>query len=179
MARGRLIFPFLVELAPLDTLATETTDPDGAGPLVSGYDETFRVPVKVAAGTSDQSGTTARVEGALVQVPAQIEPDQFEALAMMLSGESPSTNSFRVVMHYADLEVADLVEADGTPKVRKRDRLTRILNMDGDLVETIPDSPGLFVVRVMSRGWGLGGRAPTRNLLFVDFEERAVSVTGG
>ena len=87
--RGRLIFPFLIELAPLDTAATESTDPDGAGPLTSGYDAMFRAPVKALAESDDQIGVKARIEGALIQLPAQIEPDQMEQLAMMLSGESP------------------------------------------------------------------------------------------
>lgn len=177
--RGRLIFPFLIELAPLDTAATESTDPDGAGPLTSGYDALFRAPVKVLADSDDQVGVKARVEGALIQLPAQIEPDQMEQLAMLLSGESPESNRFRVVCHYNDLEDQGLVNADGTPAVRKRDRLTRILDLDGNLVETIPNPPGLYVEQVMSRGWGLGGAVPTRNLLFIDFADRAVSVASG
>lgn len=176
--RGRLIFPFLVELAPLDTAATESTDPDGGGPLTSGYDELFRAPVKVLADGDDQTGVKARIESALIQLPAQIEPDQMNQLSMLLSGESPESNSFRVVFHYNDLEDQGLLHPDGTPTIKKRDRLTRILNMDGDLVETIANPPGLFVEQVMSRGWGLGGSSPTRNLLFVDFAERAVSATG-
>lgn len=177
--RGRLIFPFLIELAPLDTAATESTDPDGAGPLTTGYDALFRAPVKVLADAGDQVGVRARVEGTLIQIPAQIEPDQFEQMNMMLSGESPTSNRFRVVCHYNDLEDQGLVNVDGTPTIKKRDRLVRILDLDGGLVETIPDSPGLYVEQVMSRGWGLGGSAPTRNLLFIDFADRAVSVASG
>ena len=45
--RGRLIFPFLAELYRLDTRATATTDPDGAGPLTGGYDPDFKEPVLV------------------------------------------------------------------------------------------------------------------------------------
>jgi hypothetical protein len=39
--RGRLINPFLAEIAQLDTVAT-TADPDDVGPLVSGYDPDFK-----------------------------------------------------------------------------------------------------------------------------------------
>lgn len=179
MPRGRLVFPFLVELAPLDTLATQA-DPDGAGPLTSGYDDDFREPVMVSQGATDQVGTSARVEGTPIQIKAQIEPDQFEKLEAMISGQSPESNTFRVVMHYKDLETLGLVGADGRATINKSDRLTRILNLDGVLVETIPDPPGLYVHQIMSRGWGLGGSIPTRNLLFVDFQERSQSVaTGG
>lgn len=175
--RGRLIFPFLVELAPLDTAATESTDPDGAGPLTGGYDVLFREPVKVRADSDDQFGVKARVEGASIQLPAQIEPDQFELLQMMLSGESPASGRFSVVLHFSDLEDAGLVNADGTPAIKKRDRLTRILSIAGDLVEAIAYPPGLYVEQVLSRGWGLGGAVPTRNLCFVDFAGRSQSVT--
>jgi hypothetical protein len=169
MPRGRLIFPFVVELAQLDTSAT-AADPDGAGPLEAGYDELFREPVKVPG--AGQAGTTNRVE-TLVQFRAQIEPDQEERLEAMLSGESPNSR-FAVVAHYRDLERAGLVDATtGRPRIRKRDRLNRILTVRGVLVETIPDPPGLYVTEVQSRGFGLGTR---RNLLLVVFEDRETSL---
>ncbi len=175
MASGRLIYPFLIELAPLDTLATQA-DPDGAGPLTSGYDDDFREPVMVSQGVADQTGTSARVEGTPIQVKAQIVPDQFEQLQAMISGQSPESNAFRVILHYKDLAALGLVDASGKPTINKSDRLTRILDLKGNLVETIPDPPGLYVHQIMSRGWGLGGSNPSRNLLFVDFQERAQSV---
>ena len=45
--RGRLINPFLAELAQLDMAAT-AADPDGAGPLTSGYDSDFKETAMVA-----------------------------------------------------------------------------------------------------------------------------------
>lgn len=167
--RGRLVFPFLVELAQLDTAATEG-DPDGAGPLTSGYDEDFREPVMVLAAPGDQTGASARVESGPIQFRAQIEPAMFERLEMLLGGESPDSR-FAIVAHYRDLERLNLVDATtGKPLIRKNDRLVRILNCDsGDLIEEIPDPPGLFVRQVQSRGFGPGR---TRNLLLIEFEER-------
>lgn len=171
-ARGRLIFPFVVELAQLDTVAT-AADPDGAGPLTSGYDPDFRSTVKVLADPTDQVGVDSRVESGPIQIRAQIEPQQFEVLQSMLSGESPNSR-FQVVAHYRDLEQAGLVDGTtGRPLIYKRDRLTRILTTKGALVEEIPNPPGLFITEVQSRGFGPGG---ARNLLLLAFEEREQSL---
>lgn len=171
--RGRLIFPFLVELAQLDTAAT-AGDPDGAGPLTSGYNENFREPLMVLASPTDQTGVSARVEATPIQFRAQIEPVMFERLEMMLGGESPDSR-FAIIAHYRDLENLNLIDAvTGKPLIRKNDRLVRIMNCDtGDLIEAIPDPPGLFVRQVQSRGFGPGR---TRNLLLIEFEEREQSV---
>lgn len=122
-------------------------------------------------------GASARKEGTAIQIKAQIEPEQFERMQAMLSGDSPDS-FFRVIMHYKDLRQQGLVDGQGRPTIKKNDRLIRILDLKGNLVETFPNPPGMYVRQVMSRGWGLGGSNPSRNLLFVDFEERAVSVLG-
>ena len=171
-ARGRLIFPFLVEIAQLDTAAT-AADPDAGGPLTSGYDPIFRAPVKVLAAPTDQLGADSRVESGPITVRAQIEPAQFEALEMMLSGDSPNSR-FAIVLHYRDLEAAGLVDpTTGRPLIRKRDRLVRILTTKGVPVETIPNPPGLFCTQVQSTGFGPGG---SRNLLLLVFEDREQSI---
>lgn len=173
-ARGRLIFPFIVELAQLDTAAT-AADPDGAGELTSGYDDDFRTPLKVLADPSDQVGVSTRQES-IVQVRAQIEPDQFERLNALLSGDSPRAR-FAIVCHFRDLERDGLVDATtGAALLRKRDRITRILTTKGALVRTIPNPPGLFCVEVQDRGFGPGGM---RNLLLLSFEARDTSTESG
>jgi len=174
MPRGRLIFPFIVELYQLDTVATEA-DPDGAGPLTSGYNEFFREPIKILGDPADQVGESARVESGPIQVEAQIEPEMFERLEMMLSGQSPDTR-FAVVAHYANLERNGLVLSDGTPSIKKGDRLSRILSCrTGELVEPVPNPPGLFVRQTQPRSFGLGTE---RNLLLIEFEERSQSAVG-
>lgn len=173
MPRGRLIFPFLVELAQLDTAATEA-DPDGAGPLTSGYDETFREPVSILAQPTDQVGELVREES-VITFPAQIEPAMFERLEMFLGGRSPLSR-FGIIAHFRDLENANLVDvATGKPKIQINDRLARILNMKGELVEVIPNPPGLFVHQVQSLGFGF---VDTRNLLLIAFEDRKQSILG-
>lgn len=170
-ARGRLIFPFVVELAQLDTAAT-AADPDGAGPLTSGYDEDFREPVTVLADPADQVGVSARVESGPIQFRAQIEPSMFERLEAMISGGSPKSR-FAIVAHFRELERDGLVGPDGAALIRKNDRLVRILTTKGALVRDIPDPPGLFVHQVQDRGFGPGGQ---RNLLLITFEERERSL---
>ncbi len=174
MARGRLIYPFVAEIAPLDTAATEAIDPPG--PVSSGFDEDFRTVVKVSVG-NEQVGTSQRQEGALIQIEAQIDAEEFERLEMMLSGDSPNSR-FRLILHFKELERLGFVDADGRATFKKGDRLHRILDKKGNLVQTIPNPPGLYVQQAMPRGWGLGGSNPKRNLLFLDFQERETSISG-
>lgn len=173
MPRGRLIFPFMVDIYRLDTEAT-AADPDGAGPLTSGYDTDFREPVAVPAANSSAVAAPRRVE-VLVQLLAQIETDEEERMQMMLTGRSPNSR-LGLVFHYADLERVGMVEAaTGRPLLRgPGDRLGAIRNpKTGALIEVIPAKPGLFATEVESIGWGLG---PDRNLLLVTFEERELSI---
>lgn len=173
MPRGSLIFPFLVDIAQLDTAAT-AADPDAAGPATSGYDPFFREPIVVLpSDDSSAAGVPVRVEN-VVQLYAQIEPAENDKLMMMITGRSPSSK-LSLVFHYADLERVGMVEtATGRPKLRTPgDRLAAIRHPDtGELIEEIPASPGLFATEVQSIGFGMG---PYRNLLLVTFEERALS----
>lgn len=167
MPRGRLIFPFLVELAQLDTTTTEGSIPlnlPGGG--TSGYDSVFRTPIKVLQHDTDQIGASSRAETTL-QVRAQIEPQMFDQLTEMLSGSSPQSQ-FAIVCHFSDLEKAGLVDSTGRPKIYERDRITQILTLKGEIVQTIPTPPGLYCVEVQPRGW-MGGN---RNLLLLKFEAR-------
>lgn len=174
MPRGRLIFPFVVDIAQLDTAAT-AADPDGAGPATSGYDPWFREPIIVdPGGDVSTTGDPVRVER-VVQLRAQIETAQNEELIMMVTGRSPSSQ-MSLVFHYRDLEAAGMVESvSGRPVLRgPGDRLAAIRNPRTlELIEEIPRSPGLYATEVQSIGFGLG---PTRNLLLVKFQERTLSV---
>lgn len=173
MPRGRLIFPFLVDIARLDTEAT-SADPDDAGPLVSGYDDDFREPVSVPSAGSSAVASPHRVES-IIQLKAQIETEEQERLQMMLTGRSPN-GRLALVFHYADLEEAGMVTiATGRTVLRgPGDRLAAIRDVrTGELIEEIPSKPGLFAVEVQSIGFGLGSY---RNLLLMIFEERELSI---
>ena len=165
--RGKLINPFLAELARLDTAATDE-DPDGSGDHVSGYDDDFREPVRYSDGT--EAGVDARPEMAHIYVPCQVEPDAFDVLNMIASGDVPNAK-LKLTFHYAYLEQMGLVDvATGRPLIRKNDRLVAIRECSGALVETVPNPPGLFATEPQSRAFGLSGGK--RNLLVVTFEDR-------
>lgn len=171
--RGRLINPFVIELAQLDT-AEMDLDPDGsAGPLTSGFDDDFREPVVLLREdvTDDTTGVALRKE-TLIRVPCQIEPRSFQQLQQLLAGASPNT-AIEVIFHFRDLEKLCLVDPDsGEALVRNNDRLCAIFGCQGELVQTIRNPPGLFATQVRPT-FGLGR---SRNLLIATFEEREQGV---
>lgn len=174
MGRGRLIFPFLIDIAQLDTAAT-AADPDGAGPATSGYDPDFREPIVVPpVDDSSEPGDAHRVE-TIVQLLAQVESDQQNEIVMLLGGRA-SNSSRTLIFLFEDLEAAGMIEAGtGQPKLRAPgDRLAAIRNRHtGELIEEIPREPGWFATEVRSIGFGPWA---TRDLLLVRFEERASGV---
>ena len=142
MPRGRLIFPFTVELGLLDTYAT-ATDRDGPGPLTSGYDDEFREPVVVSGPTLSKPGKIRRVE-TIRKFPAQIEADVDGLIEQMASGNSPR-NVMALVFHFADLEGAGAVDAStGQAVIRAPGaRLISISHVrTGELIQRYDESPG-------------------------------------
>jgi hypothetical protein len=167
--RGRLINPFLLEIARLDIEST-AGDPDGAGPRTSGYDDVYRETAVLPSG--NLIGTDARVEYPLVRVPAQLHtgptPGQLMALKATVTGNVAAA-FLQALMMFDDLERLELVDGDTqTALVKVGDRLNAIYTMDGVLVQQIPTPPGMYVVQAVPI-FGLGG---TRNLLEVSFESR-------
>lgn len=169
--RGRLINPFLAEIARLDTSAT-AADPDAAGPLVSGYDPDFKETVVL-----DDAGARrdARQEMPPVLVPCQVEVGAFEALQQLAAGNSPNSQ-VTLVFHFRDLEQMGLVDpATGDALLRISDRLVAIHDVAGNLVQAVRTPPGLYATEVQPQSFGLG-RA--RNLALVTFQERETSARG-
>lgn len=172
--RGRLINPFLVELAQLDTAATDE-DPDAGGALVSGYDDDFREPVRVSDGTT--AGADARREKDHIFVPCQVEVVTFDQLRMLGSGDVPNYQ-LRLVFHFEELERMGLVDpATGKALIRKNDRLVAIRECSGALVEAVATPPGLYATEPQPQSFGLSGSK--RNLLLVTFEDREQGSAGG
>lgn len=172
MPRGRLIFPFLVDIARLDTAAT-AADPDAGGPLLDGYDDEFREPVIVPLAPTQGStrGTVHRVEST-VQCAAQIEDDELEKLEMMATGRGTSAD-FTIVLHFRDLERRGLVDpVSGEALIRVNDRIDRIYTRRGVFVQAIRNPPGLFCVEAKPRSFGLDVTHSRRNLLVCTFNER-------
>ncbi len=176
--RGCLIFPFLAELFRLDTKATELEDPDGIGPLTSGYDPDFKEPVLVDA-NDDGIGERVRREHSPVRIPCQVEPEALDAMQAYPSGQSPRS-MVRLVFHFADLERMGLVDgASGVAQVHVGDRLGALDDLRGALVQAVRTPPGLYVTEARPIGFGLGRTRPRRNLLLVSFEERDTAAPRG
>ena len=172
--RGRVIFAFLIELCRLDTRANALTDPDGPGPLGSGYDPDFKEPVTIDL-AGDGVGTSVRLEYPPVQIPCQVEPAVFEALREFPSGNAPRS-AVTLVFHFKDLERLGLVDlATGDALVRPGDRLNAIFDRTGVLVQAIRTPPGLYVTEARIAGFGLGLVRPRRNLLLVSFSDRPLA----
>jgi hypothetical protein len=169
--RGQLIFKFLAEIHRLDPAAMAARDPDGPGPLESGYDPDFKEPVLIDE-DDDGVGEAWRLELPAVRVPCQVEPEAFEAIRMTGSGNAPRS-SLDLVFHFKDLERLGLVDgATGDALIRPGDRLGAIYDLAGSLVQAVRTPPGLYVTEAKPVGFGLNRRRPRRNLLVVSLEDR-------
>lgn len=171
--RGRLIFPFNAQIYRLDIAAT-SQDPDGAGPLESGYDVDFRETVIVPE-TGKQLGTDARQEMAPIMIECQVEPDTIGAMQQLFSGNVP-TSDIALVFHFAQLESMSLVDAEGDALLKVGDRLGGIYSLAGEKVMGVPTPPGLYMTEVRPIGFGLNFSSPQRNLLLVKFDDREQGV---
>ncbi len=146
--RGRLLFPFLAELAQLDRAASRF-DPDFKEPLPDG-----------------------RVEQP-VTLPCQVEVAEFETLEEAFSGDLPKT-ALTLVFHFRDLERLGLVEPEtGEPRLRVGDRLAALRDRAGKLVQAIRMPPGLFIVELRPVTFGF---SLSRNLLLAVFHDREQGV---
>ena len=169
--KSRLIFPFLARLHQLDTLTTASTDPDGVGPLTSGFDDDFKESVLVDT-DSDGVGEAVRDERPPVLVTCQVEPDTMAKLQVFASGASPES-AFELVFHFSDLTRLGLVDpTTGDAMIRLGDRLSAILSVEEEPMASFPDPPGMFVTEARPIGFGLNRRRPRRNLLLVSFDSR-------
>ena len=160
MFRGRLIFPFLVELAQLDLTETESGSSKG-------FDDDFKE-TKIVQ-TSDRLGSSTRSESTLIKLPGQFGNPQSMAVLMEVQTGNISPVEFEILFHFRDLEANSLIEAStGSAKIKVGDRLNAIYRMNGDLVQKIRNPPGAFITKAMPT-FGLHG---ARNLLVCTFKSR-------
>ncbi|RTL15994.1 MAG: hypothetical protein EKK55_25005 [Rhodocyclaceae bacterium] len=155
----QLIFPKLVAIARLDTVATAA-----AGGYVG-----KRRDVSVVNANDDTPRTTGRTE-TIVRLPAQIEMGVDEDAAPTPLGNAP--RSRRVLVFSADdLEDLGLVQ-DGRCLLKVQDRLHAVYDIETEaLVELIPDPPGLYCQHANPRGEDMGPGG--WNLFEMVFEDRA------
>lgn len=166
MYRGRLMNPFLIELAQLD-LAGTAADPDGAGPATSGYDPVFRETVLTP--TSNGIGQSTRKETTIL-IPGQFGNPQSMAQLMEAQNGNLSPVEFEILFHFRDIERLNLIEAaTGSALIKVGDRLNAIRKCcDSSLIQMIPNPPGAFITKAMPT-FGLHN---SRNLLICTFRSR-------
>jgi hypothetical protein len=152
--RGRLIRPFLAEIARLDTAMTEA---DG------GYDPVWKTTrVTYTNGIRD----TGQRYLEPIRVRAQVEVVTQDQQQQSPSGNIPDA-MMRLVVHMSELEQRSLLDPDGLPMIRANDKLVAIYRLTGVLEERYAQP--LYCTAVERPAFGIGGR---RNLAVFTFEDR-------
>ena len=171
---GRLIFPQIAVIYQLDTVATGA-DPDGAGPLTSGYDHDLGDVIPYDVG-SPAVRTSSRREKAPIRVPVQVETeaDRYDVTQQVGQGNT-LVREMKLVMHAADLKARGLIDDGGTPTIRRGDRLAEIRHKKTNaLIMSVTLPHGLYVEEVRPCSFGLSGG--DRNLFLVRLSSRSQGV---
>lgn len=160
MPIGRVPFEMICEISQLDTKAMGTANI---------LDSRYRSPIPV---DSDDDGIPddPRLEkSTLIIIRAGIERDR-EALQQLSRGGDVPDASLGITIHSRRLIQQDLVNADGSLKINKGDRLVRILDLRGVPVSTFSGGhhPELFCVHVVPAQADIGGTSNARLILFND-----------
>ena len=162
--RGRLIQRFLAELARLDTSATRSA---------GGYDDDFREVTRTDS-DGDGIGDFNRQEHAAIMVPCQVNNRTWEGFHRHDLGQDPKIDLV-LIFHFDDLERMGLVQSSGIAAIHVGDRLVSIRDIETEeVVQTVRNPPGLYVIEATPGGWGLNLARPTRNLLRVKLGERPI-----
>ncbi len=169
---GRLIFPQIAIIYPLDTVTTDS-DPDGAGPLTSGYDHDLGDVIPYDVG-SPAVRTSSRREKSAIRVPVQVETDRYDDTQQVGQGNTLN-REMTLVMHAADLKARGLIDADGIPTICRGDRLAEIRHKKTNaLIMSVTLPHGLYVEEVRPCSFGLSGG--DRNLFLVRLSSRSQGV---
>lgn len=164
--QGRLIWPHVAVFRRLDTIAT-AADPDGAGPLTTGYDDAFASPVVF----DNPARISSRKEGPQLRIPVQVQSEEYDNPIQTAQGTS-MRHRMVLAAHFKDLRKLGLVDAvTGLPRLQVGDRLDRLEHKNGSLTMAIDQQQGLYVTSLTPVSFGLS--ALTRNLLLINLESRA------
>lgn len=159
MGVGRIIFPYLVRIAQLDTFEID---------IENKYDDDFKAPI--LSSTTDGIGKVEREERTEIDVPCQVEVNTFEVLNEMFSGNVPKSDII-LTFHFFDLQRLCLVEdAEGRENretLRVGDRVVKIMDKLGRDVFEPPYPPGLYITELRPTGF-----MEQRNLLLAFLEDR-------
>jgi hypothetical protein len=160
MPRGKLIYPMSAEIARLDTATMDAN---------ARYHDGWREPEKEDL-SGDGIGEEQRDEFDTITIRGQIEHDREELQRMTRGGDIPDS-AIGIVVHMRDMEKGDgttsYVNADGTLIFRKNDRLVRILDRRGTVVNSFPDAP-MFCTHVQRAQADIGRTSNLAILVFAD-----------
>lgn len=158
----RILFPFWVEVAQLDAVATQN---------VQGYDTTFEE-VRVL---STPARTSQRQEKPSVFIPSQIMAPSWEALQQMNAGNIPLSVITLVwserTLRRLGFIVPDWVEAPavaGECLIRVNDRVVSIRDKCKKVVQAIRTPPGLYITEMRP----IFGVAQQRDFFYVSLGDR-------
>lgn len=160
--RGRLIWPMQARISRLDTAATAANNLGEP----SGYDRTFREPVRNTAGAD------SRVYMPQLAVSCQVNTEKgSNAKVVQLPGGLELEYNVRTTLHYGELETRGLMASNGASVFKPGDRLDAIYKRDGvTLLQDYEDMGYLYLVHIQDRSWGLSGLS--RNLLMLYWADR-------
>lgn len=140
---ARLHHAFFAEFLQLDAIATRR-DPDGSGPLTSGFDDVFQEVTNFTQPTGTRE--EARKNKDPVLVPCNVDTNTMDALQQMLAGNSP-TSKLVIVVAWRTMRAMGLLRKDtGAPIIRVNDELVSFRDRCKNVVFK-PEFP-LFVTQV-------------------------------
>lgn len=167
--RGRLHHKFFAEIGMFSAIDTKK-DPDGAGPLQSGFDDDFNEIMVFTA--PDGARTNAREDEPSVFIPCIIETDSWEALQQYQAGNQPNTNII-ITSHRKELERLELLNVErGEPLVRVNDRM---LSIRDDCKRIIYKPRAPFYITQVRPAFGIGRTPDLFNFTLEDRENFAKS----
>lgn len=159
-----LIFPKYVEIARLNTDEQVTA-------------ETAISSLRDLRAYNPNDSVNDRDDGRRYNDPillkAQIETGANKALTMSPYGAVPDSR-MKLVFLMKDLSCLGLVDAQGNTLLKPRDKILRIRDEMGNVIQEFEDPPGMFFVEVTPSGYGFGSGGA--NLVVVTLENNP---TGG
>jgi len=128
------------------------------------YDDVFGGLRRVPGNT--QEGQSARREHPLVTLPCQVDRGNWGQISLNAAG-GQTVVELVLTLDRRNVVAAGLVRGDGTPMLKRGDRIVRIRNREGEIEEEFSVDDPVFVERVERSGHGLSLRRPRFNLFYL------------
>jgi hypothetical protein len=159
MPRGRLINRFVAVLRRLDAATTDAV-------VGGGFDDVLNEVIPVDDGT--QLGSTSKRYLPDLRVYAQLDRDPDFGRSVQTRGGGEKSRDVVLVLHRHHLEMEGLINDEGGAMIYKGDRVVQFEDINGNVIRTFPEPPGLYVNDVEDAGYGLAAfSVPQINLIYV------------